>query len=370
MASINKKKGSPYWWAWYRNGQGKQSSKSTDIVREPEDQAQEPINRQAAQVVADRFEAQAKAGLPVGIQSAQPASAMLVGIPAFHSFTRGWLVGVGGDHKYRLKLTGYFDHIDQFLGPKAHAQICKLHHPDFVGFAPFLLQMGYSPTSVTLHLKILRQSFLAAQAQGFVLACPIAPKDYLVNPSPNGPKSMNSQQIECLINATAVIDWRTAILFGFYCGMDLMPAVGMSWQKLDLAQKQICWVSFNRAGKPIEMVMPMHPVLENHLIALEKVAISEWVTPSLQGYSDCALRAHFRNIMQLARLPSHSVQSGRGRNYCDIQFGSLKLSFANQMGHTGLFRLSKFLRSMSGEQLAKMVATLPHLNLKPLPLLA
>lgn len=369
MASVHKKDGSPYWYAWYSDADGEKRSKSTEIIREPENPTHREINRAAALAMAESFEQQAKAGLPVGVPAAITAPPLL-GIPTFTKFTRGWIRTMGGDEEYRRKLSGYFDNIDRFLGTKVAWQICRLHRSDFIGLAPFLLEMGYSPTTVTLHLKTLRGVLLAAVANGFILACPITRADYLVNSSPASPKAMSVPQIECLLNSTSVVDWRTAVLFGFYFCMDLMPAGNQVWDKLDITNRKVSWVNFTRAGKSIEMSLPMHPQMVDYLINLKKCATSEFVTPSLQGVSDSALRAHFRELVETSRLPSSFVRSGRNRNYFDIQFASLRLSFAREIGHSGLFRLSRFLRSMSSEELEAAIAKLPHLNLKPIPLLA
>jgi hypothetical protein len=277
---------------------------------------------------------------------------------------------VGGDEEYRRKLSGYFDNIDRFLGTKVAWEICRLHRSDYIGLAPFLLEMGYSPTTVTLHLKALRAALLAAVANGFILVCPITRADYLVNGSPASPRAMSVPQIECLLNSTSVIDWRTTILFGFYFGMDLMPAANQVWDTVDITGRSVSWVNFTRTGKSIEMVMPMHPLMADYLTNLKKCATSEFVTPSLHGVNDSTLRAHFRRLVEISRLPTGSVRSARNRNYIDIQFASLKMSFAREIGHPGLFRLSRFLRSLSPAELEAKIAKLPHLNLKPLPLLA
>src|SRR5207249_11922992 len=163
---------------------------------------------------------------------------------------------------------------------------------------------------------------LAAVANGFILVCPITRQDYLVNSSPASPRPMSIPQIECLVNSTSVIDWRTTTLFGFYFGMDLMPAVNHVWDKLDITNRKISWVNFTRAGKPIEMVMPMHPLMASYLTNLKQCATSEFVTPSLHGVNDSTLRAHFRRLVEISRLPTGSIRSARNRNYFDIQFAS------------------------------------------------
>lgn len=369
MASINIKKGSPYWWAWFRYASGKQDSKSTGILREPADLSLTQTNREAALTIANEYERRAKSGLPVGVATTQTQSP-ITGIPSFKNFTRAWLLGVGGDEDYHKKLEGYFDHIDEFLAAKVDSPICQLHRPDFAGLVPFLSQKGYAPTTVTFHLKILRQAFRAAQQQGFVLVSPITPEDYIVNSSPNRPKRLSIPQIEYLANSTGVIDWRTTIIFGFYFAMDLMEAVNQLWRDVDFGTKTVSWVGFTRAGETIKITMPMHPLAESHLKAVKKLAESEFVTPSLHSLSEAALRAHFRRLVESSKLPPNSVRSGRNRNYSDLQFSSFKLSFANELGQVGIFRLSRFLRSLSALELQTMIAKLPHLKLKSLPLLA
>src|ERR1051325_9838098 len=110
MASVNKKNGSPYWYAWDSDAAGEQRSKSREIMREPENPTHREINRAAALALAESFERQAKAGLPVGVPPAATA-APLLGIPTFTKFTRGWIRTMGGDEEYRRKLSGYFDNI-------------------------------------------------------------------------------------------------------------------------------------------------------------------------------------------------------------------------------------------------------------------
>ncbi|MGD0816136.1 MAG: hypothetical protein ABSA83_21300 [Verrucomicrobiota bacterium] len=368
MASINGKSDSPYWWAWFRNAAGKQCSKSTKILREPTDSNLTQGNREAAMSKAEEFERQEKAGMPAGTAAMQVFSP-LMGIPPFKKFTRDWITGVGGDVKYHNKLSGYFDKIDEFLGDKIDWQISRLHRPDFAGLAPFISEKGYVPTTVTAHLKTLRQAFLAAQQQGFVLVSPITPRDYISNPSPNLAKRMTILQIEYLANATKVIDWRTTIIFGFYFAMDLIEAANQMWDNIDFVARTVSWVSHTRDGKPIQMTIPMHPLAESHLTAVKKIAATDAVTPSIHGMSDSALRAHFRQLVEASKLPSGSVKSRLNKTHFDLQFSSLKLSFAQEMGHPGLFRLSRFLRSMSAQELEKKVASLPHFKLTPLLLL-
>jgi len=319
--------------------------------------------------MAQEFEREARAGLPTGTTAGQ-TNAPVQGIPSFKNFTRAWITGVGGDKDYHGKLTGYFDHIDEFLKSKVESPICRLHRPDFAGLAPFISAKGYSPTTVTLHLKILRQAFLSAQQQGFVLVSPIAPEDYILNSCPNRPKRLTILQIEHLINSTGVVDWRTMILFGFFFAMDLMEAANIKWSDVDFATKTVSWVGFTRGGQPLVVTMPMHPLAESHLIALKRITASEFVTPSLHGLSDTTLRAYFGRLVEISKLPSNSLRSGRNKNYSDLQFSSFKLSFAEELGHAGIFRLSRFLKSISAQELRTMIAKLPHLKLKPLPLLA
>lgn len=368
MASINKKENSPYWWAWFRNAAGVQDSKSTKILREPTDPNLTRANHEEAMRIAVDYERQAKEGVPVGTPAAE-ASSPISGIPSFKRFTRQWILGVGGDDNYHGKLSVFFDNIDAFLGDKVDWQICRLQPPDFAGLGPFLSEMGYVSTSVTSHLRALRQAYLAAHQQGFVLTCPVTSKDYIVNLSPNVPTPMTILQVEYLANSTKVIDWRTMIIFGFYFAMDLPEAAHQIWSNMDFAARTVSWVSHTKAGKPIQMTMPMHPLADSHLTAVKKIAATDAVTPSLHGMSDDVLRARFRQLVENANLPCGSLKSRRNYTYYDLHFASLKLSFAQEMGHTGLFRLARFLRKMSTQEMEKKVASLPHLKLTPLPLL-
>jgi hypothetical protein len=367
MAALNKKDGSPYWYAWYQDAAGKQHSKSTGIPREPAEPAHAQSNEEAARKIGEEYERCAKAGLPVDGPGGAPAA--VAGIPSYQEFTGFWIVGIGGDKKYHDKVTGYLDNIGQFLQKKIEWPICGLHAPDFAGIKPVLLAKGYSPTTVTAHLKLLRQVFLAAIDQGFALDCPIGPADYIANPSPNRPTPFSVPQVEWLANATKIIDWRTAILLGFYCGMELSEASTLLWDTVNFVTKRISWTTFTRRGNPIITEMPLHPVLERHLLALKNTSSSLCVTPSLLAMSGTASRAHFRKLIAKSKLPSPSISTKLHGNYHQLQFGSIKLTFAREVGHAGLYRLARFLHQLSPTEFEAKITGLPHLQLKPIPLL-
>ena len=367
MAAINKKDGSPHWYAWYQDAAGKQHSKSTGIPREPADPALAQSNEEAARKIAEEYERRAKAGLPVDGPGGAPAA--VAGIPSYKEFTGFWIAGIGGDKKYHDKVTGYFDNVGQFLENKIDWPICRLHAPEFAGLKPALLGKGYSPTTVTAHLKLLRQVFLAAVDRGFALDCPVAPADYIANPSPNRPTPLSVPQVEWLANATKIIDWRTAILFAFYCGMELLEASTQLWDTVNFVTKRISWTTFTRRGNPIIMEMPLHPVLEHHLLALKNASPSLYVAPSIRATSEEASRAHFRKLIAKSKLPSPSMATKLHGNYHKVQFASIKLAFAREMGHADMYRLARFLRQLSAKELETKIAGLPHLQLKSIPLL-
>ncbi len=368
MASIQTKDNSPYWYAAYRDATGRSCNKSTKIVRQPEDLTLTIPNHDTALRMALEWERQERAGLAAGA-AALPAPSPLVGIPSYREQMRSWIAGLGGDPSYRGKCSGYADRIDEFLGAKSDLPVCQLHSPEFAGLVSWIREKGYSTTTASAHLKLIRQAYLDAQQKGFVLVCPISPKDYVANPSPNRPKPVTSPQIEHLLNRTRIIDWRTTILFGFYAAMDLLEAVGQGWDNVSFEHRTVSWINHTRDGKPATMTMPLHPLLAKHLIAVKRITASEFVTPSLRDLSDCALRCQFRHLMDDAELRAGSVTSRLDKHYRDLQFSSLKLAFGELVGHPGLFRLTRFLRGLEAQELEKQVARIPHLNLGMIPLL-
>ncbi|MGO8928467.1 MAG: hypothetical protein ACLQU3_16485 [Limisphaerales bacterium] len=368
MASVHGKENSPYWWARYRDAQNKPQSKSTGILRVPTDPHLVEPNKKAALAVAQDWEHKARNGIPVENPSTTPAP-VIDGIPKFRGFSDAWMRGLGGDDDYRAKMNGYMRNIGRFLGSKADWPLYHLHRSHFPGLAPFLSEMGYSPTTVTLHLKALRAMCLVAERKGLILASPILPADYLHNPTPIRPKELAIPQIEHLLDSNAVIDWRTMILLGFYCGMDLVESGNHSWVNMNFQEKTIHWAGCLRNGKPAPMTLPMHPVLEAHLASVRSASDSEFVTPKLHGMTDCGLREQFRVLVERSGLKTSINESRLKKRYLDIQFSSLKLAFAHHMGYEGLFRLARFLRGISAEELQDKIAKLPSLKLRPLPLL-
>lgn len=368
MASVHGKESSPYWWARYRDAQNKPQSKSTTILRVPTDPHLVEPNKKAALAVAQDWEHKARNGLPVENPLTIPLPA-IDGIPTFRAFTITWVPGLGGDCDYRAKMKGYMDNVGLFLGPKAGWPLHHLPRSHFLGLTPFLSEMGYSLTTVTLHLKALRAVFLVAERRGFILASPITPADYLANPSPTRPKALAVPQIEHLLDSTGIIDWRTMILFGFYCGMDLVESANHAWEHINFHEKTIGWGSFARNGELAKMTLPLHPVLEAHLTAVKNASESEFVTPKLHGMTDSGLREQFRVLVEQSGLKVSFNESRLKKRYFDIQFSSLKVAFAHHMGCPGLFRLARSLRGIPAVELPDKISKLPNLKLKPLPLL-
>ena len=348
---------------------GKPTSKSTGVVREPDESVTEQTNRDRAQAIADYFEARAKAGLPIVFPPMSPPVAIVPSVPSFHDYSRELVTKIPGDLKYQAKLTLYLDHVDQFLGPKACRDIGRLYRPDFIGLSSFLLSLGYSETTVTAHLKLVRQVFGLAVTEGFAIAPPVTPMDYLVNPMPAGPAEMNLKGIELLVNSTSAVDWRSAVLSGFYLGMELLDSANQRWDTIDFGRRVVTWDCFTRAGVTIHMSLPMHAVLEQHYLRLKRIAVGEYVCPTLAGKSEDALRRRFDSLIAEAHLPADAVVGSSAPQNGTVQFRSLRLAFAHALGHPGLFRLARFLRSLPEADLRGRIASLPNLQLKSLTLL-
>jgi hypothetical protein len=134
--------------------------------------------------------------------------------------------------------------------------------------------------------------FLAARERGFVLKSPLSPEEtMLANPRPILAAAMTPEQTACLANHTRTVDWRTVLLLGFYCGMELLEATNQPWTGVDFVACRIAWVSFVRGGNSLELRLAMHRVLGEHLQKVRRVCPGEWVTPSLRGINDQVLRS-------------------------------------------------------------------------------
>jgi integrase len=366
MASIHEKKGSPYWYAHWRDAKGKPFSKSTGVVREPDDSAMTKENREAAQKIADDFEQRSRDGVPVE-PSATPVTTASA-LPSFRPFARGWIAYAGGDAKYHAKLERYFDHTFEFMGNKADLAIHLLRQADFAGLPSFLAGKGYSHSSINQHIQAVRASFLAAEKKGFVVVSPISTDDYLKDVQPrHAPVAFTIPQIQLLANTGELIDNRTLVLFGYYCAMDIVEAANRVFDDIDFTAKTISWNCRSNGSDMI--IMPLHPVLARHLGRLKALGLSSRITPKYFGANDSTLRAHFRSLIEDARIKPGASTSPLNRRYRDLQFSSLKIAFARDTGHQGLFRLARFIRGLSASQLSEKINALPPLKLKPLPLL-
>ena len=121
-------------------------------------------------------------------------------------------------------------------------------------------------------------------------------------------------------------------------------------------EKTITWVLHASAGKAMTMTMPLHPVLWAHLVAVQNTSSEVQVASKYYGLSYCALRSHFRKMVAHADLQSDFNEFAGGRRYRKIEFSSLKLAFAREVGYNELFRLSRYIHSLSKQQLQAAVS--------------
>ena len=368
MASIQTRDRSPYWIAAGRDIVGKPFSKSTGILIVPPDPGLAEFYKERAQAIADRYEQRAKKGLPLEEDADQDVTPV-AGVPSFNGFAPEWIRTLGGESSYHRKADNYMENVGRFLGIKADWALYRLVNGHFLGLVPFLLDLEYSLTTVRHYQQMLHALFIAAENRGYILASPLTQDDYVQNLKPNLIQPFDLEQVQHIVNSILVVDWRTAILLGYCAGMDLLEAVGIDWASVDFEQHSISWTCHTRNGEPIEMSLPLHPVLETHLSSLKQRVSSPHVTPKLQAMSEATLREHFKKLLEAAHFHNPAKAEVRRRRLNEFAFSSFKRAFAKGVGHDGVFRLARFLRNLTADDLRAKVTGLPALQLRSLPLL-
>lgn len=201
------------------------------------------------------------------------------------------------------------------LGAKAQRSLGDVTPLDVQTFLDAQLAEGRRPTSVKLNVKVLSTPFNHALRQGLIVSNPV-----LAAVVPDGVHESRSPftwaQVQAILLETSG-DWKTATLLGAYTGARLGDCANMAWSNVDLAAKVLRFRPAKTQRKGKDLVLPLHPSLEAHLLKMGGVDRAEaFLCPSLAGqpiggrkglsrqFQDIVGRAAIDNIESPARLAS------------------------------------------------------------------
>jgi len=341
MASIHKdpRGKSPYWYCAYTLPNGKRAFKSTKKT--------ERTKALEFCLVLERGSKMATAGNLTETRAKQLISEIVEragGEPlVFRScreFCQEWIESKATAKKADGTLIRYRKVIDDFLthlgDKRANLSIASISPRDVQSFRDREVKVGKSEQTANLSLKTIRGVFISAHRQGLITTNPALAVDIFPT---------EQQQRDCFTNAqikkllaVAEEEWKTMILLGYYLGARLGDCSRMQWSNVDFTNKVIRYTP-QKTKKGKELVTPMMPELENHLLSLPSSDKADaFLCPNLAGKTtggNCGLSFTFKRLMETAGIIEEQSQKkpGEGRRFNPLGFHSLRHSFVSELAN-------------------------------------
>jgi integrase len=343
MASIHRKKRSPYWWGYWRDANGKPYCRST-----------KQTTRKEARRVVELWELAAKKR-----RSAQHLRSVFAQIyrdtygselptTTFRQYTTRWLEEKHAESAkatHRAYQTTVSDFL-AFLSTRSDMDIAAISRTDIVTWRNGL-SARLHPTTVNRHLKILRMLFKGAQRDELVAQNPVASVSGVAAKTrdDSGRRPFSLDEIRALLEV-ADPEWQSLVKFGFFTGQRLTDLCLLTWENIDLERNEIRFVTL-KTGK--RMVLPICDPLRSHVLSLPApddpsapLHPRAYATIRRQGYASNVSR-WFAQLLSRAGLRSPYVDhKSRGigrsnrRTREELSFHSLRHSASTILSEAGV----------------------------------
>jgi integrase len=353
---------SPFWYACYTTADGRRLKKST-----------KQTDQRKALEMARGLEKAAKEARGKRLTEARAldlVSEILEGVnggEGLRIFTvRQWFGDfVKRKYKSRADKTAkrheqMMDEFVEFLGPTADVNIAAVSSRDIAKFRDHRESRGLAPSTLNTDITVLSAAFNAALKQGHISVNPCAAieplKDKEVHKSVFTP-----EQVTAILKAVEDMefsaprggklakgdneklrrDWQGLVLTAFYTGARLADCANLQWKHVDLVS-EIKTIRFNQGKTGAEIVVVVHPVLEDHLLKLPTAASDDdFICSSLAQRKISPLSKQFRKIIERAHIKQsvireRSKSSKSGRNVYALSFHSLRHSFTSILANAGV----------------------------------
>jgi integrase len=227
----------------------------------------------------------------------------------------------------------------EFLDYRARLNIAAVSSKDIADFRDHRQSRGLAPSTLNTDITVLSSAFNAALKQGHISVNPCAAieplKDKTVHKS-----TFTPEQVTALVKA-ADGEWPGLILTAFYAGTRLGDCANLQWKHIDLVS-EIKTIRFEQGKTGAEIVIAIHPVLEDFLLSLPAPKSDEaFLFPSLAQRNISPLSKYFRKIMERAHIEQRVIRersesSRSGRNVYALSFHSLRHSFTSILANAGV----------------------------------
>jgi integrase len=262
MAFVHLKPGSRFFYAYFRDGNGRRRNQSTKLT-----------NRAEAQRVAEHFEEVA-----AGKRSAHHIRVAFNSLyeefyreklpsATFREFAATWLeslkpeVSAATYDAYRKTAETFAKR----LGPRADRDMNDIGRLDIVGFRNSLAKTRSTDTTNN-RLKVLRMIFKAAKRDEYIPQNPAEFVEVLKDREGDegGRRALTIPEIRAVL-AVADPEWQSLIKFGLYTGQRLGDLVRLTWANIDLDQGVVRLVTGKTAKR---LAVPIAAPLKEHILSL------------------------------------------------------------------------------------------------------
>jgi integrase len=261
MASIIKKSSSKFFFACFRDVNGRQWRKTT---RE--------VDRKKALKIAEVYEqlAQRKVKAHRVREITNELIREFYGeeVPSatVREFSQSWLamkavaVSPGTLEAYRKTVSKFI----AFLGPAAEVDISLIRKATITAFRTDVAST-VSSTTANFDLKVVQAMFRAAKAGGYLLEDPAEFVEAVRRERREVVRrAFTVDELRALL-AAANDEWRSLIRFGLYTGQRLGDIAALTWANLDL-ERNVIRLSVRKTGKTL--VLPIAEPLKTHILGL------------------------------------------------------------------------------------------------------
>lgn len=250
------------------------------------------------------------------------------------------------------------------LEDKAKKPINAVTPRDVQHFLSGRLKSGKASKTVSVDRKTLSAIFNTARRQGVITSNPVEATERIDVESTKR-EVFTHAEVKMLLDAAPTIDWRTAILLGYYTAARLSDCVNMTWDNVNLTQRTI---TFQQRKTGTEITLPLHASLEAHLSKIASTDNPErQLCPTLAGKS--AGGAHglsngFKAIMREAGVDSRTVEGQGNQKFSKRTFHSLRHTFNSSLATANVSQEIRQL--LTGHKSAEMNKTYTHHELQTL----
>jgi integrase len=345
MASIRKQKNT--WFAVITLADGTRTNRSTGIKALGASKEYAERKRQALHI-AQTFEDTGRGNKSEAIirktmsELYNRVNPSRIEFTAVESFLKNWVERVelrnaGNTHTRYDQVCADFL---KFLGKRASGLLENVSPGDIQGYVDEALSEGRKGKTLRNHLKILSSAFGYAMRQGLIATNPVTAVD-IPDEASESKKPFTNEQVSAILT-TASEDWKTAVYLGAYSGARLSDCANLTWANIDLQQKLLRYRPGKTKKHKKDVVCPLHPSLEAHLLSLKSSDDAKTrLCPTLFGRDSggrSGLSQKFIGILEKADIENAPIVegSGKGRSFRALGFHSFRHTFKTILVNAGI----------------------------------